>query len=211
MIINAITNKIICLQFDDHNDLVNTFLRPTEYHESPRWRNKIFTLGQYRRWFCREYGSWCYAEMWSGFNVPDYALKPFINGLFDPLTPEEQKLIDLVRYRYDKFYVIGVSDRDKDGDVKKHEICHGLYYTDPEYKNSVEQVFNTHQDSLWLCELELALSKRGYADHVLRDEIHVHTMIDHQWVMRQLNIIIPSIIIEQMQNIRKQFWSPDQD
>ncbi|OGZ16930.1 MAG: hypothetical protein A3H76_05890 [Candidatus Lloydbacteria bacterium RIFCSPLOWO2_02_FULL_54_12] len=56
--------------------LAMTFVRMQEYYESgsPRFRGRIFTLGEFKDWYRKERGRWSYANDWSGFNVPSYAV-----------------------------------------------------------------------------------------------------------------------------------------
>lgn len=129
--VKSLTPKIILVSADSQAELNEAFLRIEEHYESPEWKGKIFTLGQYRKWYAETNGAFSYLTDWTGFNVPSDALKPFITGLFDPLTPNEQQLINWFKDRTDVFAVIGAQP---DGKAQEHEICHALWATDPAYR-----------------------------------------------------------------------------
>jgi len=56
-------------------------LRFEEYYESPRFKGRIFTFDEYRKWYVKnspkgkKTGRFTYYSDWSGFNIPSYALK----------------------------------------------------------------------------------------------------------------------------------------
>jgi hypothetical protein len=149
--------------------MCSSFLRFQEHYESPEFRGKIFTLGQYHDWYAQENGGATYTRDWGGFNVPDYVLKPFVQGLFDPLTKEEQEIVDLFRYRTDKFYLIGTAD-DGDEDAYDHEVCHGLFYTSDDYREAVLTELKEHD----LKHLHKFLKLNGYCAEVMDDEAHAY-------------------------------------
>ena len=81
---------------DSQEELGNTFIRFQEHYENPHFKNQIFTLGQIRSWYSNTYGADTYQNDWSGFNFPSIILKPFREGLFDPLTDEEKALLNIL-------------------------------------------------------------------------------------------------------------------
>lgn len=153
--------------------MANSLVRFQEHYESPEWRGKIFTLGQFYEWYSEFKGGYTYADDWSGFNFPDYVLKPFINGLFDPLTKVEKKIVKLFRYRTDKFYVIG-SANDSDKEVFPHELAHAIYYTNDKYREKV----NSHLQQYNLHSLKNWLKSKGYCEEVLDDECNAYLACD---------------------------------
>ena len=64
--IKKITDKIILVSADSQEELNRTFLRFQEHYESPEWKGKIFTDGQFRAWYSEKYGANTYERDWSG-------------------------------------------------------------------------------------------------------------------------------------------------
>jgi hypothetical protein len=149
-------------------ELADTFIRFQEHYENPKFKSQIFTLGQLKSWYSTNYGADTYHEDWSGFNFPSNVLKPFREGLFDPLTQEEQKLLHLLRYRHDNFYIIGAQD-----DVTlRHELSHALYHYSVKYKISVDQLCKKYQKELR--KVATHILNLGYDKSVLNDELQAY-------------------------------------
>jgi predicted rRNA methylase YqxC with S4 and FtsJ domains len=69
------------------------------------------------------------------------------------------------------WYLIGASS--KDLKTLDHEIAHGLYYTNKEYKKEVEKLINNIKPSHYE-KLKKKLTKMGYVDDkkIIDDEIN---------------------------------------
>jgi hypothetical protein len=161
-----IKSGIYMVSADSHAELSATFVRFQEHYESPEFRGKIFSLDEYKTWYEDRYGGWTYEEDWSGFNFPGHILRPFRDGLFDPLTDGERELMALFDSLEGDFYVIGTNDPA----AVEHEICHGLYHTDPGYKREMDiLVSNLPADQKG--RLERFLIKAGYHEAVFVDEM----------------------------------------
>lgn len=171
MLIEQISNRIILLKYETSKDAAVAFLRFQEHYESPNphFKGGVFTVGEYYDWYSQENGSATYYDDWSGFNIPSYVLKPFVQGLFDPLTAYEQEIVNHFKYRTDKFYLIGVGMNSTE-DTIDHEVCHGLYYTCDEYREAVQQALSDYD----LSDLEDYLLSIGYCEDVLLDEVHAY-------------------------------------
>jgi hypothetical protein len=137
-----------------------------EHYESSRFRNKVFTLDEYKEWYAARFGAFTYYQDWSGFNVPSSALAPFYAGRFDPLQRREQRLLRLFRGEREPFYVIGICS---DADLK-HEIAHALFYMRPDYRRAVKTAMRGYDTS----GLRKRLASMGYHRHVLTDEVHAY-------------------------------------
>lgn len=169
-----ITDNIVLVSTYDNTPLSYYFLRFQEYYESPEFKDKIFTLGQLREWYSIKYGAFTYYSDFVGFNIPSSVIDKFKTGIFDPLTEEENELLELFKYRTDKYYIIGAQDSSLD--VIQHEICHGLYYKIPEYKKKVDVLINKAikaKDQLVLIFME-HLGEIGYHEDVFVDEINAY-------------------------------------
>ena len=175
----------VLLQTDSQESLCKTFIRFQEFYESPKFKDTIFTLGQLKHWYSITYGADTYYRDWEGFNFPSYVLKPFINGLFDPLTTEESELISLFRYRNDDFYVIGANDES----TIRHELSHALYAYNKQYKKHIDII--CHKYDKKLNKIKQYLLDKGYCNDVLNDEIQAYTTDnDDDFIKEYLDPII---------------------
>lgn len=174
MRVKQINKAISLVQADSPETLARIFLRFQEHYESPEWKGKIFTIGQFREWYSTKYGQNSYETDWSGFNIPSYVLEPFIKGLFDPLTALEQELVDFFKYRTDKFYIIGAQEENHS--ALEHEICHALFYTDETYRNAVQKLLKTYKRHLK--DVYAYVSSMMYHQSVWDDEVHAYVSAD---------------------------------
>lgn len=158
----------VCISASSTEELANTFIRFQEYYESPRFKGQVFTLGQIKSWYSQMYGADTYNKDWHGFNFPSTVLKPFREGLFDPLTDEEKALLNLFKYRHDSFYIIGAQD----DATLRHELSHALYYHSVKYKISIDQLCKKYQKELK--KISTYLIQKGYDKSVLNDELQAY-------------------------------------
>jgi hypothetical protein len=176
-----VAKDIFLLDFKTQNKLTSTFLRFQEHFESPKFRNKIFTLEQYKKWYVKnsprgkKLGKFTYYSDWGGFNIPSYILEPFYEGKFDPLTKAEKMVLNLFENkRGANFYVIGTFANKKE--VLKHELAHGLFYTNPKYKKQVQNVLHKLDQSLRKQLNRYLGSLGGYHKSVFEDETHANIL-----------------------------------
>src|SRR5512138_554281 len=80
-----IADRIFVVRFDTLYELASTFLRFQEHYESPRFRNRIFSLEEFMDWYAEKTGAFTYFTDWSGFNVPSSTFEAFYRGKFNPL------------------------------------------------------------------------------------------------------------------------------
>lgn len=182
----------VWISADSQEELGNTFIRFQEYYESPQFKGKIFTLGQLRSWYSTEYGANTYQIDWSGFNFPSTVLKPFRDGLFDPLTQEEQNLLSLFQYRHDSFYLIGAQTPE----VLRHELSHALYAYSVKYKILIDQLFKKYQKEIKL--ITKYILDKGYDKSVINDELQAYiTDNDDEYIKKHT----PQNIIDQVNQL----------
>jgi hypothetical protein len=160
----------VWISADSQEELGLTFMRFQEYYEStnPNFRNNIFTLGQLRHWYSETYGANNYQSTWIGFNFPSKVLIPFKEGLFDPLTQEENRLLELLRYRQDNFYIIGAQTKS----TLRHELSHALYASNNQYKKEIDKFVIKHKKKLQKT-IKYMLDK-GYNKDVINDELQAY-------------------------------------
>jgi hypothetical protein len=164
----------ILISADSNKELGDTFMRFQEHYESPNpdFRKQIFTRDQYLNWYSKQFGG-VYSDDWSGYNFPSYVLKPFIEGLFDPLTDGERELLSIcnltsLKLPSDKFYIIGGND----DLVIKHELSHALYYTNTDYAREINLTLDQYRDKIH--KISQHLLDRGYCEEVIYDEIQAY-------------------------------------
>ena len=183
---------------DTQEELNRTFMRFTEFYESPNpsFKNQIFTIGQMKAWYSETYGADTYEIDWSGFNIPSDALLPFRRGLFDPLTNEEQNLINLFKYRHDKFYIIGAQNNS----VLRHELAHALYYYDSIYYTKINNLCEKYKKEL--NKSKLYILNKGYHIDVINDELQAYiTDNDDEFIINNT----PKIILNKFNEIYKKY------
>lgn len=187
-----IADDIIHVLMPDNNTLAACMCRIQEYYESPfpEIKGKIFTLGMLRAVGSRENpgvytyeGGNFFEADWSGYNWPSYCLEPFIRGLFDPLTPYEQDLVNALRCKTGPFYVIGTFGEDDPSASLDHEVCHALYYTRPLYKADVDEVLGKYREQLRA--MHEGLIFMGYGVNVLDDEAHAYLSADYDYFFKE--------------------------
>lgn len=173
---------------DSQEELGLTFMRFQEHYESanPLFRGNIFTQGQLKRWYSETYGSNNYHLTWIGFNFPSMVLEPFKEGLFDPLTVEEHRLLELFRYRKDKFYIIGAQTNS----VLRHELAHALYSSNSKYKQEIDQFLNKNKNKL--TKTAQYILGKGYCKEVLNDELQAYITDNDDTEI--INTLCPTII-----------------
>lgn len=184
----------VWISADSQSELGRTFMRFQEYYESPNpeFRGKIFTVGRLRQWYSITYGGNTYEHDWSGFNFPSKVLLPFKEGLFDPLTSEEQELLQFFRYRTDNFYIIGAQN----SSVLRHELSHALYSTNSKYSLSVDILCKKLNKQLF--KVRQYIKDKGYHDDVLNDELQAYiTDNDDDFIKSNLS----KSIIDQFNNL----------
>lgn len=196
-----ISSNIIQLNYRTPQELCNAFCRFEEHYESPEFKGKIFTLGQYKEWYCDRYGAWSYNSDWSGFNLPSESLQPFFKGLFDPLSEAEQEIVDLFKTKEGKYYVIGTSDK-SDPDVLEHEVCHAMFSCFDNYKKDVLTVLNKKTKSLE--KLKKHLLDIGYADSVLLDEVNAY-ICESSSYLDEKGIDYPKELVPILKDIKNKY------
>lgn len=196
MKVEAITKDIIMLVFKNKHTAARAMIRPQEFYESPmdEIRNNTFTLGKLRELYAnspeRSGSSGVFSYFsgntfdgdWSGFNIPSYALRPFIKGTFDPLTPHEEDMVMLFRDKLEPYYIIGVYEKE-DGSKHAidHEISHALFYVNKEYKAEIQAALKESNQQELIRAVKDFLISWGYSETVIEDEFHAYCGVDYDW------------------------------
>lgn len=169
------------LSFKTQYLLASTFLRFQEFYESPKFAGKVFTLEEFMDWYASVKGNFTYFTDWSGFNIPSDVLEPFKRGSFDPLTRKEAMLLEMFRDVPPPFYIIATYEPTS----ILHEIVHGLYFVDQEYRRKVQE----KMAQLDLGKLRaLLLGMGGYNEKVADDETNAFLLTGLTEEMSRLDL-----------------------
>ncbi len=152
--IKEVFPKIYCATIDDNYDRAMLFCRYQEFYESPtkKFRRKYFSWVEYMRYYKDHWkkDTFTYPTDWSGYNIPSHILEGGVDT-FHKETEYDVIMNDIYFYceidSYNKnnntrtdWYLIGASS--KDLKTMDHEIAHGLYFTNNEYKLRMNKLFN---------------------------------------------------------------------
>jgi hypothetical protein len=175
------------------------FCRVQEFYESPnpKFRGKNFSMWDFIEWYSRQKrDAFTYAFDWGGFNIPlevawkcyegkngvrimsDGYKSPYDNVMTDIISDIQTRMFDKNKQRNLNAYIIGVADTE--GWTFKHEVCHGLYYTNKKYRELVDEVTQTIPLKDYI-KFKQNLIKMGYADSVVNDEIQAYLNFGHDW------------------------------
>ncbi len=208
---------IFHLEFQHRYDAAMHFIRYQEFYEStnPEFRGRAFTLLDFLEWYAKEgpyAGKWkradrtgpdggaimSYCADWEGFNVPSWVLDelmPRPGHLTDPIRDLNRydramrHVVGLIREQgHDEFYLIGTSDDSQDGTLD-HEISHGLWYLDSDYRTTAKAVLatlgravdplvawlrtNGYTQEVWSDEC-VAYLATGLPDHLVDSDLELH-------------------------------------
>lgn len=176
---------IYCVQIDDDYDRAMLFCRYQEFYESPykKFRGKPFGWMEYMRYYKTAWKKdvFTYPEDWAGYNIPSNVLQQ-AHHMFNGETEYDVIMNDIYFYcatdarnknngQQADWYLIGASS--KDMKTMDHEIAHGLYFTNQEYKKSVSKLIKNIKPSHYE-KLKKKLIKMGYVKDkkILDDEIN---------------------------------------
>jgi len=97
------------------------------------------------------------------------------------------------------FYVIGVHKETKKLDAYlRHEVAHGLFFTDENYRNEVLGLLSQFDTKPIREELR---SKAGYHEHVLDDEVHAYSL----YTGRKLKTPIPRGLVKKLRRLYNRY------
>jgi len=171
---------LIHLHFNTQYEVASTFMRLQEFYESSydSVRGHVFTMEHYMDKYAADTGNFTYTIDWSGFNVPGKVIDDF-RDLFTiaEFLQKEQHILDLIEKTkdssWDKYYVIASSTegnrKNAQKDVMKHEIAHGMWYLNEEYKVEQQKNMKGVRKNIGDRLLEM-----GYCKDVIEDETQAY-------------------------------------
>ena len=186
--IEEVRPNIFAVIVKDHYHRAMLFCRVQEFYESPNpdFRGKNFSIWDYIEWYSREHGDvFTYTFDWGGFNIPlnvaeSCYSKLLKKGEFTPYDLEMNYIVKTIRGMVGngKSYIIGAPTTEDE--TFEHEVCHGLYATNKEYKALVDEITETIEWQDYL-KFEGNLLDMGYTAAVIPDEIQAYLSTNYEY------------------------------
>ena len=189
--------NVYLFTYDKQYDLCMSFVRLQEFYESPKFRNKYFTLEDFMDYWSVEYGngSFDYPVRWNGFNLPSNIIDKWYRKFVDNedfFRDRECELLDEVQMLKweestdeecpEKYYAIGIHEgcsEESSQEVIDHECAHALYYLYPSYRRSCNKLIKGMSKGK-VDRATNELLSMGYCKDVLKDEIQAYFSSKHQ-------------------------------
>lgn len=172
--ITEMSPKVFLFMNNNRYDRTMFFLRAQEFYESsnPNFQGKKFSFFQYMDWYAKNLSdikSFTYASDWTGFNIPSSVIAECYD-VNDERTPYDNALLSLVEELYtithnSPFYLIGANIGAPN--VVKHEVAHGLFYTNSQYREEMTVLVDKLDNRDILKNI---IMTKGYAESVWKDE-----------------------------------------
>jgi len=186
--IEEVRPNVFAVIVKDHYHRAMLFCRVQEYYESPNpeFRGKNFSIWDYIEWYSREHNDvFTYTFDWGGFNIPlnvaeSCYSKLLKKGEFTPYDLEMNYIVKTIRGMVGngKAYIIGAPTTEDE--TFEHEVCHGLYATNKEYKVLVDEITETIEWQDYL-KFEKNLLDMGYTAAVIPDEIQAYLSTNYEY------------------------------
>jgi len=208
--IEEVRPNVFAVIVKDHYHRAMLFCRVQEFYESPNpdFRGKNFSIWDYIEWYSREHGDvFTYTFDWGGFNIPlktawecyegkengkkqmydsvrsmpDSWKSPYDEIMKDIIWNIESKMFNKNTNRPTRnwnAYIIGTDSTESD--TFEHEVCHGLYATNKEYKALVDEITETIEWQDYL-KFEKNLLDMGYTAAVIPDEIQAYLSTNYEY------------------------------
>lgn len=205
--------NLFYFNFDNQRGLSDSFKRFYGHYESPKLKGKVFSEKQFDSWFRRDtvFGKdldLSFSDIVGGVNIPDYVFDFFICGKFDPLSISEKKVISEIKnIKSNKFYVISAID--KEYFDLNHEVAHGLYYLNLDYRRRVDDILDEIGKRNY-SNMEKYLIEEGVTHNDnLRDEIHAHLLTNHYVFFGRIKEDALNNLNKEIENLFFDFFKSD--
>ena len=194
--------KIFALVIKDDRLRARVFLRYQEFYESDSdsFRGKGFKWKDYINFYKektkKDYFS--YHEDFAGYNVPCDTIEacktkiPDLN-IYDMIM---FSVVDTIKeiVGSNKYYLIGIDQsNNEDPSLIYHEIAHGLWFSDPEYKSRMKERLEEMDSSVKEQIIDI-LKGYGYGDNVFEDEIQAYMATGLSAKMKNMDNIEQDVI-----------------
>ena len=176
--------SVFGVSIENNYDRALLFCRYQEFYESPikKLKGKFFTLERLMKEYVNQRGenTFTYPTDWAGYNIPSHILWKAYD-LFFKNKNEYDEIMSSILYFCEnyplqfskprsKWYLIGADSFD--GHVMNHEIAHGLYYTNKQYKKNCDNLISKIKKSDYNL-MKKKLIEIGYSNDkkIIDDEI----------------------------------------
>lgn len=177
-----ITDKILWIAYDDKYAMCMTWLRASEFHESPEEQFKLgkFKILDYIDWYAHNKGKgvFTYPTDWEGFNIgSEWLTKLYVEQkqLIPDWSDYDDSVEAIMRYANavcGEEWALCATMYNRQRTLK-HEIAHALWATEPSYQEAQLQVIESSPQDV-IVQLRNNLSAMGYGEDVLDDEVHAY-------------------------------------
>lgn len=181
--LKEVEKGVFLVTFKSAYDVAMTFCRVQEFYESPKFKNKFVKTEEYTRHYSLNHKNiFTYTNDWRGFNLPGPVIQKVYSTLltteYDTLTGWDHLMFGIVnkiiqKHKSENYYLIGTSKEKGDASVVKHEVAHGLYTTNADYKNKVNKAIKDMPPFV-RNRMYKALGKMGYHKSVWKDELNAY-------------------------------------
>ena len=194
--------NIFAMVIKDDKLRARVFLRYQEFYESDSdtFRGKGFKWEDYINFYKektkKDYFS--YHEDFAGYNVPCDTIEacktkiPDLN-IYDMIM---FSVVDTIKeiVGSNKYYLIGIDQsNNEDPSLIYHEIAHGLWFSDPEYKSRMKERLEEMNSSVKEQIIDI-LKGYGYGDNVFEDEIQAYMATGLSAKMKNMDNIEQDVI-----------------
>lgn len=182
--VKKIKPNIYSVVINDTYDRCMLFCRYQEFYESPikGLRGQYVSFSNFMKKYkdFHKKDNFTYPTDWAGFNIPSDVLVKAINKLkleteYDEIMGKIISFCQKDTYSdskdlKSKWYLIGVDN--PDSTLMDHELAHGLYYTNKEYKKNCDSLISEMKKRDYNF-VKKALINIGYLDNkkIIDDEI----------------------------------------
>lgn len=178
-----VADRIYAVVIEDDYLRGMVFMRCQEFYESSslEFQGKKFTWDRYMNWYKTDgpgagKEEFTYGADWAGFNLPSESIEKCMSDIDDPNAYDHcmESIIRAIRKQESSnFYLLGVESLDLGSSVLDHELAHGFWYTDPEYKSSMFNLIKSC-DQEPIKKLKDIIINYGYTESVLPDEVQAY-------------------------------------
>lgn len=159
--------------FEDQESMNRTFIRFSEFNESPIYKNRLFETTDILKYIPNYY------SLVLGHNIPGEACRKFHEKYSVNFSLDELKIIKIVQQNnvqlMNDFYIIATFESDKAKyNAIDHEIAHALYYLNRNYSSEIKIIATkyTKKYKLDFSSMFKVLRYKQYDKTVWWDEIH---------------------------------------
>lgn len=162
---------IIELKFKTDYDMHLGLMRFSDFYEGSKLKGQFFDHETFFRTWLEEYGNFDMFETICGYNLTDRDIRKFFQIFQEDALWDIEKQVKRILAPYlkskEKFCILSCNAGDHI--TLNHELAHGYYYLDKEYKNQMDEDVKALSPAVWR-RVRAGLKELGYIDQVLMDE-----------------------------------------